>query len=159
MDHGELDRTITASWLGPSLPPGAAEALLALARTRTVAPGSLLLAEGAETTELGIVVRGRLALTEQVPGRGPVPLLTVGPGDLYGWSALLPPFRATSTVTAPDGATVQVLPAQELRAAMAADPALASIVYRHVLDAVARRLLATRQQVLDLYRLEIHEPW
>ena len=41
---------------------------------------------------------GRIALTEHVAGRGSVTLMSAEPGDVFGWTALIPPYRATATV-------------------------------------------------------------
>jgi CRP-like cAMP-binding protein len=147
------------TWFGAPFPAAAAERLAALGVTRATSRGTVLLREGAETTELGLVLTGRLVLTEHVPGRGSVALLTVEEGDIYGWSALVPPYRATSTVTAVEPTTVVTFRGAPLRNALAADPELGSAVYRQVLEAVARRLVATRQQLLDDYRVETYEPW
>ena len=38
------------------------------------------------------MVTGRVALRVRVPERGPPTILTVEPGDVVGWSALVPPF-------------------------------------------------------------------
>ena len=107
--------------------------------------------EGAAVDSLGVVVDGRLAIRLNVPGRGVVTVLTVEPGDFIGWSALVPPHRATSTVVALEPTTVVTFDGPALRAALDADPALAAAVLRRVLDAVARRLAATRTQLLDLF--------
>ena len=72
--------------------------LAALARRRTAKAGEVLMAEGGRSDEFGVVVSGRLALRMLVPERGMVTILTVEPGDLYGWSAIAAPQRATSTV-------------------------------------------------------------
>src|SRR3989304_1146259 len=45
----------------------------------------------------GLARSGRVALRLHVPGRGQVTILTVEPGDIYGWSAIVPPYRSTST--------------------------------------------------------------
>jgi hypothetical protein len=119
----------------------------------------LLLKEGDETRELSLLVSGRVALTEHVPGRGSVTLMTVEPGDVFGWSALIPPFRATSTVVSLEPVKVIAFDGARLRAEVRSDMALAAGVYQQLLEAVARRMQATRHQLLDLYRAESSEPW
>ena len=105
------------------------------------------------------VVDGRLAIRLKVPGRDVVTVLTVEPGDLIGWSALVPPHRATSTIVALEPTTVVAFDGSRLRAALEADPRLAAAVLPRVLDAVARRLTATRTQLLDLFARTEQEPW
>jgi CRP-like cAMP-binding protein len=154
-----LAQAIGATWFGAGVPPEARTRLASLGRVEEVPGGTRLLREGDETRELGLVLSGRVGLTEHIPSRGVVTLLTVEPGDIFGWSALLAPYRATSTCTTLEPARLVLFPAAPLRAALRADVDLASGVYRQVLEAVARRLLATREQLLDVYRVEGTEPW
>jgi hypothetical protein len=54
-------------------------------------------AEGQRVRELGIVLRDRVWLRTLVPERGMVTNLTVEPGDIFGRSALVLPYRSTLT--------------------------------------------------------------
>lgn len=155
----DLRSRLSTTWFGRDLPPHVLERLAEWAELRTFAEGATLFREGAEATELGVVVSGRVALRLLVPERGPVTILTVEPGDLYNWSALVSPHRSTSTAIAMEAVEAVVLPATRLRAELAADAALAATVYPRVLRAVARRLEATRTQLLDLYSREEPVPW
>lgn len=150
---------IDATWFGAGLSPGSQQLLADVAREYQAPARTRLLKEGDETRELSLLVRGRVALTEHVPGRGSATLMTVEPGDIFGWSALIPPFRATSTVTSLEPVRVIAFDGSRLRAFVRSDQALAAGIYQQVLEAVARRLLATRHQLLDLYRAEMTEPW
>ena len=100
------------------------------------------------------MLTGRVALRTLVPERGMVTILTVEPGDVLGWSAIVPPHRATSTSVAIEPVTLLELPGERFRALLRADHALAASVYPRVLQAVARRLSATRFQLLDLFARE-----
>src|SRR6188472_117760 len=91
--------------------------LAALAVPLVADPGEVVLHEGRETAHLGIVTSGRLALRLMVPERGPMTVLTVEPGDLFGWSAVVPPYDSTSTVVAIEPTTAVVFPAAALREA------------------------------------------
>jgi CRP-like cAMP-binding protein len=95
----------------------------------------------------------------RVPERGPTTILTLEAGDVIGWSALLPPHRATSTVIALEASELILMDGEDLRAELAADPELAAAVYSALLEALARRLVATRQQLLDLFAQPVCEPW
>lgn len=150
--------TIDATWFGAGLSSVAQQKLATIAHEYEAPAGTILLREDEETRELGLVIHGRVGLTTQVPGRGPVSLVTVEPGDVFGWSALVPPFRATSTARAIERVQVVAFEASRLRAAVRADADLAAAVYQQVLEAVARRLMATRHQLFDVYRLDTFEP-
>ena len=147
-----------APFLG-GLTVGERRRLADLARPLAVEPGTVLLREGSETTELGIVRTGRVALRLPVPMRGIHTILTVEPGDVFGWSALVPPFRSTSTAVATEPTTGVVFPARALREALDRDEELAAALYPRILRTVARRLEATRLQLLDLFAQDAGTPW
>ena len=141
-----------AGWFGSGLSPHAISRLAdCCATVRTLVAGDVVLHEGAETDTFGIVLSGRVALRLLVPERGAVTVMTVEPGDVLGWSALVPPYRSTSTAVTVEPTRLLAFESVPLRKALQEDPALAATVYPRVLEAVARRLGATRHQLLDLY--------
>ncbi len=150
-DEASLVALLNATWFGAGLAPETQVRLARLARHYEASAGTRLLGEGELTTELSIVVSGRVTLRTLVPERGAVPILTVEPGDIFGWSAIVEPFRATSTVVAQGPVDVLALEASGLRAALASDCTLASALYPRLLQALSRRLNATRLQLLDLF--------
>lgn len=149
------------AWFGAGLSPHAVTALAeCCAEAHTYGPGDVVMREGDESHPFGIVITGRVALRLLVPERGAVTILTVEPGDVVGWSALVPPYRATSTAVAVEPSRILQFEVPALRRALREDPALAATVYPRVLEAVARRLGATRHQLLDLYSQEAERvPW
>lgn len=150
-----------AGWFGAGLSPHALERLAeCCASTISYPAGATLMREGSATEPFGIVTSGRIALRLLVPERGTVTILTVEPGDVIGWSALIPPYRATSTAVATEPTSVLAFDMRRLRALLREDPALAATLYPRVLEAVARRLGATRHQLLDLYGRDAGaQPW
>jgi CRP-like cAMP-binding protein len=155
---------LSSSWFGTGLSPEAVSRLASIAELRDIAPETELTREGQITEDLAIVLTGRVALRTLVPERGMVTILTVEPGDIVGWSAMVPPHRATSTSIAIEPVRALMLNGDQLRKLLRGDHALAASFYPRVLQAVARRLTATRLQLLDLFareewsRREI-EPW
>jgi CRP/FNR family cyclic AMP-dependent transcriptional regulator len=154
-----VDHALAAGWFGAGLPDDARTRLAGMATATTYPSAAVVFHEGGPVDAFGIVVDGRLAIRLNVPGRGAMTVLTVEPGDIIGWSALVQPNRATSTVIALEPTTVLAFDGPALQAALEADPILAAAVLRQVLDAVARRLVATRTQLLDLFAQADHEPW
>jgi len=155
---------LSASWFGAGLSPEAVARLAGIAVLRDVEIGTELTREGQVTESFAIVLSGRVALRTLVPERGMVTILTVEPGDVVGWSAVVPPHRGTATAVAIEPVRVLELPGVDLRALLRSDHALAASVYPRLLQAVSRRLAATRLQLLDLFareewgRREI-QPW
>jgi CRP-like cAMP-binding protein len=158
-DLAALVAEIDATWFGSGLSRGIKESLAGMAREYEAPAGARLLREGDDTQELSVLVEGRVALTEHVAGRGSVTLMTVEPGDVFGWSAIIAPFKATSTVVCLEPVRVIAFDGAALRDRVRSDCALAAGIYPKVLEALARRLSATRHQLLDLYGSEQSEPW
>jgi CRP-like cAMP-binding protein len=146
----DLRQAIGATWFGAGIPAPSLERLASLGQLREAEPGELLLVEGAPTTELDLILSGRVGVTEREPGRGQVTLMTVEAGDIVGWSVLLAHLVATATVRVIEPTRLVAFPAERLRAALAEDPVLSAAVHHAALDALARRLMATRHQLLDL---------
>jgi CRP-like cAMP-binding protein len=147
------------SWFASGLDPAIQTRLVELSRPYTAAPGTQLFKEGDQSDILGIVTRGRVALRTLVAERGDITILTVEPGDIFGWSAIVPPYRATSTAVAIEPVEAVVMEGPALRAALREDCALAHALYPRVMVAMARRLNATRLQLLDLFAAEAVKTW
>lgn len=147
-------RDVMSGWFGSDLAPHVWDRLLELAVMRRFVTGTEIDREGEPTREFGIIGSGRIALRTFVPERGWVTTLTLEAGDIFGWSSLVPPHRASATALVVETVDAAVFEAAAFRAALAADDALAAEVYPLVLTAVARRLAATRLQLLDLFTLK-----
>lgn len=154
-----LIAALNTSWFASGLSEKAQTRLAELGRRFTAEPGTELFREGENSDIFGILVHGRVALRTLVPERGDVTILTVEPGDVYLWSALVPPFRASSTGTAIEAIEAIIFEGAALRAALREDCELAIALYPRVLVAVARRLYATRLQMLDLFATEQVKAW
>lgn len=134
-----------------ALPPAVLDRIAGLATVRTYAAGQYLFREGAGHGELLIIASGHVALEVRVPTRGDVRILSLGPGDMIAWSALLGDGRMTTSAVAVDDAEVIAIRAVDALALCEADPAFGYCLMQRVADALANRLVATRLQLLDLY--------
>ena len=113
--------------------------------------GATLFREGERNPFLYLVESGRIGLDMHVPSRGRVRILSVGPGEMLAWSALL--GGGTMTVSA--------AALEDTRAIAASGPKLLEVceenhelgyqLMQRMADALAQRLVATRLQLLDLF--------
>jgi len=71
-----------------TLSPWVREKVLAQAQTFRYLEGETIFREGDPSLYLYLVRTGHVAIEIHVPSRGRVTVLTVGPGDLFSWSAL-----------------------------------------------------------------------
>ena len=96
-------------------------------------------------------VQGRVALEMNVPARGPVPILSLGPGDLVGWSALIGGGRMTATARATEDSEVVACAAKPLLEVCGRNAEVGYVLMRQLAVALSMRLVATRLQLLDLF--------
>jgi CRP-like cAMP-binding protein len=154
-----LIAALNTSWFASGLSEKAQTRLAELGRRFTAEPGTELFREGETSDTFGILVHGRVALRTLVPERGDITILTVEPGDVYLWSAIVPPFRASSSGTAIEPIEAILFEGAALRAALRDECELAAALYPRILVAVARRLYATRLQMLDLFATQQVKEW
>ena len=158
-DQASLLAVLNTTWFASGLDPATQTTLAGLARTFEAEPGTELFHEGDSAELFGVVVHGRVALRTHVPERGDFTILTIEPGDVFGWSSLVPPNRSTSTGVAIEAFKAIVFEVPALRAALREDATLAQAIYPRLMVAVNRRLNATRVQLLDLFAAEQVNKW
>jgi CRP-like cAMP-binding protein len=113
--------------------------------------GRTIFREGDRDSLLYLVEEGRIAIEIAVPGRGRVVILTVGPGEVFGWSSIFHNRPKTASARTIEPARVLALDAVRLRELCDTDPRLGYVLTRRILEIVAERLTATRLQLIDIY--------
>lgn len=134
-----------------ALTPDHRAAIAGCARNRIFAPGDALLREGGPADEFFVLRAGSVAVETEVPGRGAVPLETLRPGELLGWSWLLPPYRSAFDARAIVTTRVLAIDGVCLRGKCEADPALGYDLLKVLAAMFAERLQGTRLRLLDVY--------
>lgn len=138
--------------------------------------GEYLFREGQPHGDLYVLLDGIVTLVMTIPGRGPQRILTVGSGELLAWSAMVgssnhpcnlyrstPISATTSTTTAPTmtcdavSATTTTLlriNGQALKDIFNTEPQFGFEFMQWLASGLAKRLTATRLQMLDLFARE-----
>ena len=96
---------------------------------------------------LYLIVEGEVTIATDVPGQEPVVLHTLGPGQLFGWSALFPQERKMFKTRATRPTRVLVMAAEQIRTIWQADTAFEYALIRRGGEAMANRLTMIRQQL------------
>ena len=122
-----------------------------LAHARAYVAGAVLFVEGLAHPEFHVIVDGHVRLDMHVPGRGRVPILSAGPGDVLAWSSLVGDSIMTSTGVALEDVRTVAFRADQLLAVCESEHEVGYHVMRQLASALSRRLLATRLQLLDLF--------
>ena len=135
-----------------SLKPEHFEKMLSIADLLEWPEDETIFAEGEQDARLYLILEGRVAIEKYVPGRGRVTLLTLGPSEIFGWSAVVPVI-GTRTATARAAAPTQAVTFDTvaLEQVCDADHDLGYLVFRRLTNVIAGRLSATRLQLLDMY--------
>lgn len=107
--------------------------------------------EGDEANEFYLIRDGRVALEIHAPGRGPLVIQTLGPGDVLGWSWLVPPYRKQFDARAVEDTRAFVFDGVCIRRKCEEDPRLGYELLKRFAQVIGQRLQSTRLQLLDIY--------
>lgn len=154
MDVEVLSQALQDSSFADVFPVDVTQALADAVRWRTYAAGAVIFREGERSEAFYIVHRGHVTLDMALPIHGSSRLLTLGPGEVVAWSALVGDARMTATATAADAVELIEFPSAEVFKRCEANPQFGYDLMRRLAAALAKRLLATRLQVLDLFRAD-----
>ena len=121
------------------------------ARLHVFPAGERLLREGDPADEFFLIRRGAVAVETDVPGRGPVTLETLEPGELLGWSWLVPPYRSAFGARALEDVHVIVLDGACLRGKCDDDKELGYELMKRFAQVMIDRLQHARVRLLDVY--------
>lgn len=143
---------LRAAPLFGALEPTHLERLSAIASEMSWTADQVIFREGEADDRLYLMLDGLVALDMYVPNRGRVTILTVGPHEIFGWSAAVPVVRKkTASARALQPTRAIAIDAAALSAACEQDHDLGYHIYRTLADVIASRLTATRLQLLDMY--------
>jgi CRP-like cAMP-binding protein len=126
-------------------------ALAGIGRREDYDPGTRLFEQGTPADRCWIILKGCAMIDSEAPDHGRMAVQSVGPGELLGWSWLLPPYRWHFGATAVSPTTAIAVDAAELRKLADADPALGYRLSLILIEALLNRLQATRIRLLDLH--------
>lgn len=115
------------------------------------AAGDYLMHEGRQANVFYLLRAGRISLETNVPGRGPLEMESLGPGDVLGLSWLVPPYREHLDARALEPVVALAMDGKCLRDKCDADHDLGYAVLRRMFELAYHRLMRVRLQRLDLY--------
>jgi CRP-like cAMP-binding protein len=126
-------------------------AVLARAASNVTFPaGHRFFEAGGHATCFWLIQSGHVTVDVDVPGQGPVPIDTIGMGQLVGWSWLFPPFMWAFGAVAAGPMETFEFDARTVRAWCASDPALGYEVTRRVAEVLTKRLKSTRRRLITV---------
>lgn len=130
----------------PSLSSDSQEKLLSLAEVQRYKEDEVIFRQNDPSLYLYIVKSGIIGIETFLPSRGFHQLVTLGPGELFGWSALVEPRHETATARPVEDAEVFAFAAGKLTDLCLQDPVFGYEVYKALATVISSRLKATRQE-------------
>jgi len=146
----DLQTIITSHPLFQDMKPQHQAMLGSGAKEAEFKAGELLFRQGEPANQLHLILSGNVSLEAHEPGGGTVPVQTLGPGDLLGWSWLFPPFIWNFQARAIERTEVIVLSGGHLLSSADRDHEFGYELMKRVAQVVIKRLQSARKQLLDL---------
>ena len=147
----ELRELIAAHPFFADLAPAYLDLIAGCGRNVVFRAGQYVFREGEAAERFYLLRAGAVALEVHAPGRPPLTIETLHPGEVLGVSWLIAPYRWNFDARALEDLRAVALDAVCLRGKADADPALGYALMQRFVPEVVRRLQATRLRLLDLY--------
>jgi len=90
-----------------------------------------------------------LARTEDL--EKPIIVDTVGPGEIFGWSALIAPGRLTATARCSEATRVISIPAVDLKAMLGRDHSLGYLIMQKLAEIISKRLQNRTEKLIEAW--------
>jgi CRP/FNR family cyclic AMP-dependent transcriptional regulator len=123
------------------------ERILTLGKTENYQPGTVITRQGEPSQKLYIVQEGKVAINRAIAFQKQLPITSVGPGEVFGWSSLVPPRILTASATATEKTTALAIDAEQLERYFRWEPQVGLIVMRNVAALVASRLKTVEMEI------------
>jgi len=125
------------------------ETVASHARHVSCPAGAYLAREGHDAHGLYLIESGKVAIEVHSPRKAGVAVQTLGSGEVFGWSWLIPPHRWHFDARAIEPSTAIMIDGPNLQRLCEADHELGFQIFRRLATVLAGRLAATRLQLLD----------
>ena len=117
-----------------------------------VEEGHYFFHEGDELDHFYLMVEGAVAIVIELPEQDKeVVISTIGPGEVFAWSGLVPPHQATASGKAMTSCRVVAFDCRELREEFEKDCRFGYLMMQKAAQVIRQRLRDTRIQSLAYY--------
>ena len=129
------------------------------AKEESVEAGHYFLREKDQTQYLYFLIEGNVSIVLKLPGQNrEIVVATVGPGDVFAWSALVPPHTATADVKATEPCHVIAIDCRQLLDIFEGDPRFGYLMMTRaaqvIRDRVATMTIETLAYLAEETRVE-----
>jgi CRP-like cAMP-binding protein len=151
MNHDKIIETLREIRFLNELGPMHLEQIARIARMRTFDAGDVVFRQGEAAQHIYLLVDGNVSLEICAAGTGCKQILTLGAGELLGWSSVLEQLCFTANARVLELTRLVEIDVAQLLALCDHDPKFGYELMRQVAIALAKRLSATRIQLLNVY--------
>jgi CRP/FNR family cyclic AMP-dependent transcriptional regulator len=123
--------------------------LLGLASAKKFEPFEVIFHEGNPANTLYLIVKGKVEIETPLLGCAAVPIQALGPGEVLGWSWLLPPYEYHYSARAVEPTEAIALDGRALRGRCEEDHDLGYELMKRFALVIVQRLAATRARFLS----------
>jgi hypothetical protein len=116
----------------------------------TIPSDTVIFSESDEASKLYVVERGRVAIKASLQGGKWAPVCAVSPGEVFGWSCLVPPYHFTASATSLEETVVTYYEASRLRELFTREPGIGYAMMQNVAELVTSRLKNVRLELLGI---------
>ncbi len=152
MSKNILTKTLQEIEFLHDIAPEHLEQIAEIAHIREFDESDVVFRQGQAAESLYLVMFGNVSVEASMPGLGCRQILTVGPGELLGWSSLLEQSCYTTWARTPESARLLQIDVGRLLRICDRDPQFGYELMRRAALALAKRLNKTRNQLLDAYK-------
>ena len=130
------------------------KALATLAEEARYKAGELIFHEGDPATDLYLLLEGRVEMMMDTSADGTqrAMVMTIGPGEIFGWSSLVEPYQLTASAHCATPVRVVTITASGVRALMTMSCSMGYRLMQKACQTASGRLRATRVQMLSTIR-------
>lgn len=146
-----LERILAEHAFFQGLKPDTMHLLVSCASNVRFEAGEYLLHEGEEARQFYLIREGYVSLEDAVPKQEPICIQSLGPGQVLGWSWLIPPHRWRFDARAATPVRAFALDGECLRGKCEADHDLGYEMMKRFTPLITDRLQATRRHLMEVY--------
>lgn len=146
---------LQANYLFKEIGTAQIQKIASISQEKTYQAGQTIFREGDQAKELYILQEGKVLLEMRIapyPERSPSPsavIDVVTEGELFGWSALVPPHIFTLSANTADKCQVVTLDGTKIIEMMDADPAMGYEIVKRLSKIIAVRLKRSREMLIS----------
>jgi signal transduction histidine kinase len=144
------------------LPEQALNEIARLTNQEEHSEGTTLFSEGSPADKLYLLLEGKISLEKLVqlgstgtPRRAPLNI--AGPGNVVGWSSLVPPYTYTSFGVCIEDVKLLTLAGEDMRAYMLEHPDLGYTIYEHTASLIRMRMVNATSMLTYFLSIVSHE--